>query len=32
MRLPSPAFLVTTVKVAGLLTVPWHRPGPYAVT
>lgn len=25
---PSPASLVLTVKVAGLLTVPWMRPGP----
>lgn len=26
--LPSPASLVLTVKTAGLLTVPWMRPGP----
>lgn len=25
---PSPASLVTMVKVAGLLTMPWLRPGP----
>ena len=29
---PSPASLVTMVKVAGRLTVPWLSPGPYAVT